>query len=310
MGWIAALVVWLAAGARVGRVIVRPATTVRICMVLAMVCIAAAQTVAIDDVTDVLGQNDAATVSAMCWAGGAGASMVIAIRAWPSILRRWYRTFTIVIAVTTGAAIAGSLWTPMAGWCAVLIAGVAVIWAGVQVVARTPIGRAVALYCLGAVGPLLTSAAMLLGAKPDRGVLTVGALVMSFGAVSVLIETWIRARILLYRVKRLHHTLIRRFPELHDSTRSRAPTVLLASDHVSDIMDALYLQVGAGQFDDNAVVPIDPVDRAAQIARTVDDPLAHPILGAHWIVPPPDCSPAQWVSLIAHAHRMLPTPPR
>lgn len=307
MAWIAALVVWLAAGARVGRMVVRPATTVRICMVLAMVCTAAAQTVAIDDVAATLGRDNAAAALAMCWAGGAGASMVIAIRAWPTLLRRWYRTCAVVIAVSTAGAMAGSLLNPVAGWCAVLPAFAAVIAAGVRVIARTPIGRAVALYCLGAVAPLSIAIAVILGAEPNRGVLTVGALIMSIGAVSVLIETWIRARILLYRIKDLHHALLRRFPELRDSDRSRAPTVLQASDHVSDVMDGLYLQVGAGQFDDGVAAPNDPVDRAARIARTVHDPLAHPILGAHWIVPPPDWSPPQWVALIARAHRSTST---
>jgi len=40
--WLVALLVWAAAGARVGRVLVRPATTIRMAIVVAVIAVAGA----------------------------------------------------------------------------------------------------------------------------------------------------------------------------------------------------------------------------------------------------------------------------
>lgn len=300
MDWLAALLVWLAVGARVGRVIVRSANTVRTSIVIAVCFLAAAETAGIDDVARTIDRSwDAATVIAICWAGFAAASAVIALHAWPNLQPHLRWTTTAVVSAGTVAAIASAAITPTVGWGFVLAAVAFVLVTGVRVCDWTPLGRAVGLYCLGACAPAAVAIAVLFGNQPSSSVLTIGALLISLGAVWVLFGTWIRARILLYRIKNLHRTLTRRFPEVVDSTRSRAPTVLLASDHVSETMDALYLQVGAGQLDDNAEPPENPVARAARVAHLVRDPLANPVLGTHWIAAPPHMSLAQWVTLIA-----------
>lgn len=300
MDWLAALLVWLAVGARVGRVIVRSATTVRISIVFAVCFLAAAQTVGIDDVARTIDRRwDAAAVIAMCWAGFSAASAVIATHAWPNLRPRPRRTTTAVISAVTVASIAGSAFTPIVGWIFVVAALLFVVITGVRVCDWTPLGGAVGLYSLGACAPAAVAITVLFGAQPNRILLTVGALTISLGAVWVLLGTWIRARILLYRIKNLHRTLTGRFPEVVDRSRSRAPTVLRASDHVSETMDALYLQVGAGQLDDDTEPPENPVERAARLAHMVRDPLADPVLGTHWIASPPHMSLAQWVTLIA-----------
>ncbi|MFE7718598.1 hypothetical protein ACFU44_06100, partial [Nocardia rhizosphaerihabitans] len=48
--WLTALLVWVAAGARVGRVLVKPATTARVAIVVAVAAVALAATVAIPDI--------------------------------------------------------------------------------------------------------------------------------------------------------------------------------------------------------------------------------------------------------------------
>ncbi|SLH97534.1 Uncharacterised protein [Mycobacteroides abscessus subsp. abscessus] len=48
--WLTALLVWVAAGARVGRVLVKPATTARVAIVVAVAAAAAAATLAVPEI--------------------------------------------------------------------------------------------------------------------------------------------------------------------------------------------------------------------------------------------------------------------
>ncbi|MFC9438433.1 hypothetical protein ACFTVM_31835, partial [Nocardia sp. NPDC057030] len=48
--WLTALLVWMAAGARVGRVLVKPATTARVAIVVAVAAVALAATVAVPEI--------------------------------------------------------------------------------------------------------------------------------------------------------------------------------------------------------------------------------------------------------------------
>nr|WP_296765436.1 hypothetical protein [Rhodococcus sp. (in: high G+C Gram-positive bacteria)] len=300
MDWIAALLVWFAAGARVGRVVVRNANTVRVAIVVAVCFLAAAHTVGIDDVARSLDRlGDANSALAVCWTGFSAASAVVAIHAWPSIPTGRHRVVTAFVAALGIAAMVGSLLSPTVGWVFVLVSLPVVVFTGARVLDRTPVGHAVGLYCLGACFTIAVAVTVLFGASPNRTVLTVGTLTTALGAVWVLLGTWLRARVLLFRIKDLHRTLVRRFPEVIDDSRSGAPTVLRAADHVSDTMDALYLLVGAGQYDDDPIPPESPSTRAALLARTVRDPLAHPVLGTGWVVAPEDMSLAQWVTLVA-----------
>lgn len=300
MDWVAALLVWLAVGARVGRVVVRSANTVRVSIVLAVGFLAVGQTLLVDDVARLLTPYvDVPTVIGMCWIGVAATSAVITLTARPMLgAARERRSIAAVVFFAVASGIASAVW-PTAAWVFVLLMFPLLIVTGLGMVDRTPLGRAVALFCVGTCAPAFVAVSVVFGSAPRHSVLTAGALLMAAAAVWVLVTSWVRARILLWRIRNLHRTLTRRFPEVVDDKRSGAPTVLRASDHVSEIMDALYLQVGAGQFDDGAPVPVESGARAVRVARTVRDPLADPVMGGHWIAVPRDVSLARWVTMIA-----------
>lgn len=95
--WLTALLVWMAAGARVGRVPVKPATTARVAIVVAVVAVAAAATVSIPEVGLALDNllphgihgtmfGDRMTVAA--WLLFTDATSVVAAAAWPVVSRR------------------------------------------------------------------------------------------------------------------------------------------------------------------------------------------------------------------------------
>ena len=99
-------------------------------------------------------------------------------------------------------------------------------------------------------GTLAGRVAVITGAGRGLG----AALAISLGSVWLLVAVWVRARVLLRRVRRLHTTLVKRFPEVVVEDQTHTTTVLRASDHVAHIMDALYLQAGGG-IDTQAATP-------------------------------------------------------
>ncbi|MGF0312063.1 hypothetical protein CH251_13095 [Rhodococcus sp. 06-462-5] len=300
MDWLAALLVWIAVGARIGRAVVRSASTVRVSIVLAVGFLALAQTLLVDDVARLLEPYvDVPIVIGLCWIGVAAASAAITLTTRPTLDAVQRRRAIAAVVCTGVAAGIASVAFPTVAWTFVLLTLPLIIVTGVGMVDRTPLGRAVALFCIGFCAPGFVAVSVVFGSTPRHSILTAGALLMAAAAVWVLATSWVRARILLWRINNLHRTLTRRFPEVLGEKRSGAPTVLRASDHVSEIMDALYLQVGAGQFDDGVAAPADSGARAGRVAQTVRDPLSDPIMGGHWIAVPSGVSLARWVTMIA-----------
>ncbi len=75
-------------------------------------------------------------------------------------------------------------------------------------------------------------------------------------------------------------------------------TVLRASDAVAHVMDALYLQAGAGMLDtDEQDLPESTAERARILARWIDDPVASDVLDTEWIAPPQACRRADGCSI-------------
>lgn len=132
---------------------------------------------------------------------------------------------------------------------------------------------------------------------------TVAAVIVSVGTVWVLVETWFRARQDLRRMNTLHSVLVSRFPEVVEGDGKGSTTVLRASDAVAHVMDALYLQAGAGMLDtDEQDLPESTAERARILARWIDDPVASDVLDTEWIAPPQGMSPRRWVLDLADAY--------
>ena len=125
--WLVALLVWAAAGARVGRVLVRPATTIRMAIVVAVIAVAGAVTVAIPDVARALdeavsgdlgvnGASLSATLGTSLWACFAGAVTAIAICAWPVASQRNLRQLAVATYIATATIVLVTcVWSVTAG---------------------------------------------------------------------------------------------------------------------------------------------------------------------------------------------------
>ncbi|MBF6332691.1 hypothetical protein [Nocardia transvalensis] len=327
--WLTALLVWVAAGARVGRVLVKPATTARVAIVVAVAAVAAAATVSIPEVGVALdhlaprgirGQHlgDRAMVAA--WLLFAVATSVVAAAAWPVVSRRNLRQIALLIYAAGLIAIAVTLaWSIIFGWAATLLGCVFIAVTGLRNLDWTALGRGIALYTSGTilVGVLAALSLRRLASGREQArpgepgwfwpAWQVASLLIAVGAVWIVIELWARARLLLRQIRTLHRTMIKRFPEVvaHDQTGST--TQLKASDHVAQIMDALYLQSGGGVELAAAGPPPSAVtDRAEQVARWARNPLGDVIVDARWIAPPEGLSPRGWVQAIARAFDTTP----
>ena len=322
--WLTALVVWLAAGARVGRVVVRPATTVRTAIVLAVSAVAIASTLAIPDVAGTVdtllpggvggGAQLSAAGAAAAWLGFAIATSVVAFAAWPIASRRSLRN-TAVRTYSVGLLVGISVfvWSAVPAWCLVVLGSVFVVVTGVRNLDWTPLGRGIALYVLGTA--LVASLALLqlyrevtehdgvAQRTTPASVWSVASVFIAVGAVWIVVEVWIRSRLLLRRVTRLHADLVRRFPEVLAEDPKHTTTVLQASDRVAQIMDALYLQSGGGvATGELRTPPRSVVERAAGVARWARDPLTDLTVDARWIAPPDGMSARRWVAEIARAY--------
>lgn len=158
--WFTALLVWLAAGARVGRVVVRPATTVRMAVVLAVTAVALAATVAIPEVADTLdslrpagvgaGTQLSAALAVAAWQCFATATSVVAFAAWPVASRRSLRNAALGIYLT---GLLFAIWvflgSAIPAWAMVAAGATFVVITGVRNLDWTPLGRGIALYVLG-----------------------------------------------------------------------------------------------------------------------------------------------------------------
>ncbi|MFC9554289.1 hypothetical protein ACFTWF_25995 [Rhodococcus sp. NPDC056960] len=316
MGWLVALVVWTAAGARIGRVAARQPTPLRVAMVVAVSSAAGASTLAIADVAarlDTLAPTAGLSeiLVELAWTLFAAASAVGAVSVWPILPRTALRAVAVVVytvAIVLGIGLAGGY--PVPALVFVVIALTAVVVTGVRHVAWTPLGRGISLIVVGS-AIVLVAAAVGLVREVSGETWTVGstpaylvaAVVVSVGTVWVLVETWLRARQDLRRMSAVHSVLVSRFPEVVEGDGKGSTTVLRASDAVAHVMDALYLQSGAGMLDTNEQeLPDSAADRARILARWIDDPVGSDVLDTEWIAPPPGVSPRRWVLDLAGAY--------
>ncbi|WP_016883491.1 MULTISPECIES: hypothetical protein [unclassified Rhodococcus (in: high G+C Gram-positive bacteria)] len=316
MGWLVALVVWTAAGARIGRVAARQPTPLRVAMVVAVSSAALASTLAVPDVAGRLdtvapGVGLSEIVLELAWTLFAAASAVGAISVWPVLPRPALRAVAVVVytvAVVLGIGLAGGY--PVPALVFIVIALTAVVVTGVRHVAWTPLGRGISLIVVGSAIVLAAAVVGLVrgvsgetwavGSSPAY---TIAAVIVSVGTVWVLVETWLRARQDLRRMNTLHSVLVSRFPEVVEGDGKGSTTVLRASDAVAHVMDALYLQAGAGMLEtDEQDLPESAAERARILARWIDDPVASDVLDTEWIAPPQGMSPRRWVLDLADAY--------
>ncbi|WP_433599999.1 hypothetical protein ACQPXH_31225 [Nocardia sp. CA-135953] len=255
-------------GARVGRVLVKPATTARVAIVVAVAAVALAATVAVPEIALALDnllprglrsglRSDGIVVSA--WILFAAATSVVASAAWPVVSRRNLRQIALVIYGVGVFEVAVNLfWSTTFGWVVVALGCVFIVVTGARNLDWTTLGRGIAIFTAGTAVVAVLAALEVRRASIDAPPARVGepdwawpiwaaaALPIAFGAVWIVVELWVRARILLRQIKVLHRVMVGRFPEVvaHEQTGTSAQ--LEASDQVAQIMDARYLQSGGG----------------------------------------------------------------
>lgn len=322
--WLTALLVWMAAGARVGRVLVKPATTARVAIVIAVASVAAAATVSIPEVGLALdnllphglsGVMFADRLSTAAWLLFAVSTSVVAAAAWPVVSRGNLRQIALVIyAAGLVAMVATVFWSVLFGWVVTLLCCVFITVTALRNLDWTALGRAIALYASGTVvvGVLavLSIRRLALGeaqAPPKQSgwfwpVWQVTSLLIAVGAVWIVIELWARARVLLRQIRTLHTTMTKRFPEVKAHDQTGSTTQLKASDQVAQIMDALYLQTGGGvELVAAGSPPGSAEERAERVAEWARNPLGDAVVDARWIAPPDGLTPRGWVQAIARA---------
>ncbi|WP_067573980.1 hypothetical protein [Nocardia acidivorans] len=323
--WLTALLVWMAAGARVGRVLVKPATTARVAIVVAVASVALAATICIPEVgvavdhllpNGVHGSWFSDRLTTSSWILFGTATSVVAAAAWPVVSRRNLRQIAWVIYAGGAVAMALTLlWSITFGWVIVALECLFIVITGVRNLDWTALGRGIALYCVGTlvVGVLaaLSVRRELMNepmAKPDAGdwfwpIWQLASLLIAVGAVWIVIELWARARLLLKQIRTLHRVLIARFPEVVAKDQTGSATQLKASDQVAQIMDALYLQSGGGLELVAAGAPPEAVaERAARVAEWARNPFGDVLIDGRWIAPPEGVGPRGWVQAIARAY--------
>lgn len=323
--WLIAMLVWMAAGARVGRVLVKPATTARVAIVIAVASVAAAATVAVPEIgvaVDHLVPNGirglwlSDRLVTASWILFGNATSVVAAAAWPVVSRRNLRQIAWII--YAGGAIAMALtlfWSITFGWVIVALECVFIVITGVRNLDWTALGRGIAIYSAGTLGvavlAMLSVRREVLDqpmAKPGDGdwfwpAWQLASLFIAVGAVWIVIELWARARMLLKQIRTLHRVLIARFPEVVAKEQTGTATQLKASDQIAQVMDALYLQSGGGMELAAAGTPPDAVaERAARVAEWARNPFGDALIDGRWIAPPPGVGPRGWVQAIARAY--------
>lgn len=318
--WLTALLVWVAAGARVGRVLVKPATTTRVAIVVAVTAVALACTITIPRVALVVdgllprglppGRLSEGVVVA-AWLMFATATSAVAAAAWPVVSRRNLRHIAWGVYGAGALSIIVALsWSLTAGWVLIVAAGVFIVVTGWRNLSWTALGRGIAVYITGTALVVISALQRGLADDPrtdaDRPVWAwllwqAAALLIAVGAVWIVVEMWVRARLLLHRVRNLHKVLVQRFPEVVQEETGTS-TQLEASDRVAQILDALYLQSGGGiQIAAAGEPPAGIAARAERVAQWARQPLGSAVVDSRWIAPPEGISPRGWVQAIAQA---------
>ncbi|MCP2291934.1 hypothetical protein [Nocardia amikacinitolerans] len=322
--WLTAMLVWVAAGARVGRVLVKPATTARVAIVVAVAAVALGATVAVPEIALAIDNlrphglrsgllSDGVVVSA--WLAFVTATSVVAAAAWPVVSRRNLRQIAIVIYAAGATAVAVALaLSYTVGWVLVVLGAIFIVVTGLRNLDWTTLGRGIAIYTagtalVGVLAALRVQRALADEPRAPAGEPTWGwpaweiaALLIAFGAVWIVVELWVRARVLLRRIRPLHRLMVGRFPEVVAHDQTGTSTQLRASDQVAQIMDAFYLQSGGGVELVAAGAPPSAVaERADRVAQWARNPLGDIVIDARWIAPPEGVSPRGWVQAIARA---------
>ncbi|MFC9892772.1 hypothetical protein ACFVMC_03680 [Nocardia sp. NPDC127579] len=322
--WLTAMLVWMAAGARVGRVLVKPATTARVAIVVAVAAVALGATVAVPEIALAIDNllssglhagllSDGVVVSA--WILFSTATAVVAAAAWPIVSRRNLgRIASYIYAGGIGVIVLALAWSYTLGWVYVVLACVFIVVTGVRNLDWTTLGRGIAIYTTGTavvavlaafnIRRALIDAPRAAPGQPTWGwpVWEIAALLIAFGAVWIVVELWLRARLLLRQIRELHRLMIGRFPEVLAHEHTGTSTQLKASDQVAQIMDALYLQSGGGlELVEAGKPPESIVERADLVAEWARNPLGDIVCDARWIAPPEGISPRGWVQAIARS---------
>jgi hypothetical protein len=255
------------------------------------------------------------------WLLFAAATSVVAAAAWPVVSRRNLRQIAGGIYGVWLFAVAGTLSASLtAGWMVTAAAGVFVVLTGLRNLSWTALGRGIAVYVGGtalvvasAVGQVQRGITGARRSEPGEPAWAwpfwqLAALLVACGAVWIVVELWVRARLLLRRVQALHKVLVERFPEVVGAETGTS-TQLEASDRVAQIMDALYLQSGGGVEIAAAGEPPAAVSaRAERVAQWCRNPLGPVVVDSRWIGPPEGIGPRGWVQAIAAAFDAQPDP--
>ncbi|WP_405167529.1 hypothetical protein OG203_22165 [Nocardia sp. NBC_01499] len=323
--WLTALLVWMAAGARVGRVLVKPATTARVAIVVAVAAVALAATVAVPEIAVAIDNllphgvhagwlSDGVVVSA--WITFVTATSVVASAAWPVVSRQNLRQVATAIYSIGLVAVAATIaWSFTFGWEVVALGAVFIVVTGLRNLDWTTLGRGIAIYTTGSALVAVLAVLEIRRAFGDAAPVAPGqpnwawqawevaGLLIAFGAVWIVVELWVRARVLLRQIRLLHRIMVGRFPEVVAHDQTGTSTQLKASDQVAQIMDALYLQSGGGVvLASVAPPPRSIVERADTVAQWARNPLGDVTVDARWIAPPEGISPRGWVQAIARAY--------
>ncbi|EOM77610.1 hypothetical protein DW322_08280 [Rhodococcus rhodnii] len=312
--WVITVFCALAAGARVGRVLVRGATPLRMALLVAVAFLTLASVVWVPPVGAALralapGTDLRWTLAVGATTLGVVSGTVGAVSSSSRVSRRWMRPIALAATTATVLVLAASVVSGSERPAAVVTAaaGLVIVAMTVRYVAWTPLGRGVAALTLGAL-VLVVAAVGVAATGADAGwpvgVAGAGAVLVATGTMWVPVELWVRARLTLRRVRGLRRDLVARFPEVSTiRPGGRTTTVLDAQDAVAQIVDALYIQAGAGLFPTGRVpLPDGTADRVAALVEWIDDPHGSAVLDTEWIAPPDGMSARRWVLTIASAY--------
>ncbi|NLG56477.1 MAG: hypothetical protein GX542_12665, partial [Rhodococcus sp.] len=255
----------------------------------------------------------AVVASELAWLAAAAASASGAVSVWPIVARSRMRVVTTcgyTLAALCGVLVIGGVDAPATVFQ--LVAFATVVVTGMRYVEWSPLGRGILLIVLGSLAVVITEVLSVFGTfgpRPMNGLTDIrphslAALLIAIGAIWVLAETWVRAHLFLRRTRALHQILVDRFPEVRDESGRAPTTILAASDVVAHVMDALYIQTGAGMFEQDAShLPEDPRERADYLMPWIADPLQAPMLGTDLARAPEGMSTKRWVGVLADSYQ-------
>ncbi|MCE5288554.1 MAG: hypothetical protein LLG14_04850 [Nocardiaceae bacterium] len=306
--WLAAAFVWCAVGARIGRVLVRQATPVRVAIAISVGTVALNTMLLMPDVAGTFDRVAGSEglrqqVVEVLWALFAASTLTISEAARPILPKNRLRTWIFYVVVLTVTGVGLAIDQPL-GWVSVFVAAVFAVVVGARHISWTVLGRAIGIYTAGVVGAAMSALYVIVnGYEPPAGLMALHNVLIATGSVGVLGEVWLRSLIVLIRIRRLHTVLTERFPDVLSEDHGHKTIVLRSSDHVAHIMDAIYLQsavlVDLGVVSRGVVPPRSARERARSVVRWLVDPSLAPNVDTEWIAPPAGMSARRWVVSLA-----------